>query len=544
MNDVRLHNHQSLQHYLRQTTLRVPGHTISQAECQMAFQHWVAYIRGSDIGDPSDATAKEHLRCPLLWCRENFDSLAPTLQHVSQCPSLSNAWYWCPYCCRPENFKASEEQCAEPQQQGIKRKDSKLKRAVTFFKHLGLKSCLRHKISGASSTYDIESFDMWLAKRQRSEMEDTSHDTIRRAELADSSNDIRCRGAYAKRKENTVYEVEDTNVATSQGSNHLSQYARETNSTLQICELDAEPPTTVGTGAQFDATPHDIESMEEVLVSPVSIDECSFAHQSAESTTSHYYELESAIPAHNAPDAMLLPEIVNRRKCQANVVSPYSGLPLSLKNDDSLCNVMTLSTHSQIKELCGIVRVLNEEWLQRCQSRPDLLIRASALSPRSLVDEGTQTLQLIFRGVVPKTFDAVFALTHVACSAAYIIHEDDSSYRWNEFFQQILRLQDLIQNGSDARIFVQLVDLLRWRDYSSAEHLGGNYFLDESRGSLVPLRKSVVGLGGFLSTGAEATDVQAPQYSTELAMAKILDILKKGAVIEECSRFLDGKLAQ
>ena len=437
----------------------------------------------------------------------------------------------------------SEDQCADAPQHSIQRKDSKLRRAVTFFKHLGLKGCSRHKTSGALPACDIGSLDKCLTKRQRSEMEDTSHDiSNRRAELANSSNDAHGRGSYNKRQEETVYEMEDSTIATSQGSEHPLQHVQETNSTFQPCELDVEPLITVGIGAQFEVTPHDSGPME-MLVSPASVSDCPFAHQSAESST-RYYELESAIPKRNGPDIAVSPEPVDNCKYQIDVAQPYSELPLSSENDGSISNAVTLSTHAQIKELCETVCVLNEEWLQRCQSTPDLLFRASALTPRSLLEEGTQTLQLIFQGVVPKTFDAIFALTHVACSAAYISHGNDSTYHWNLFFQQVLKLQDLIQNGGDAQIFVQLVNLLWWPQCSSAQRFCGNYFLDEGSGTLVPLRKRVIGPEGLPSTGIEAIDMQAPYHPTDLALTRILNSLKDGPVVQECSRFLDGKLVK
>ena len=102
----------------------------------MAFQNWVAY--GRTISP--NGRAREHLTCPLLWCRHNFENLESCLQHVSSCPWLSNAWYWCPRCQRAELFTAEESNSVLPYPYSIRQKDSKLKRAISFFKQIGRRS--------------------------------------------------------------------------------------------------------------------------------------------------------------------------------------------------------------------------------------------------------------------------------------------------------------------------------------------------------------------------------------------------------------------
>lgn len=109
---------------------------LSSADCQSAFQHWVAFDRNAS----SDIPDKEHLMCPLLWCRKRFDDLGSCLQHLSTCPWLPNAWYWCPYCHRPESFTMQETETKDTVQCRLRRKLSKLKRAVSFFRRFGPKT--------------------------------------------------------------------------------------------------------------------------------------------------------------------------------------------------------------------------------------------------------------------------------------------------------------------------------------------------------------------------------------------------------------------
>lgn len=551
LKDVRLHRNNSLQHYLRQMNPKAPSYVLSKGECQVAFQHWVAYVRGGDHGYPYDITAKEHLRCPLLWCRESFDNLATTLQHVSECPWLSNAWYWCPYCCRPESFIFSEEPFINAREDKLRRKDSKLKRAMTFFKHLGHKSCSPHKHSGSaaqgSESFDTW-FDMWLAEQQQSELEDTSHKVSTRGELADSGSGVRDRPSYSEDQAKKVYEMEGTPIDTPHGPHTLSRYTQEANSTSRPCDLDVEPqhmephlraelPSPVdpflGIGAQFGRGLYEVEPRRQT-------NEVPFRHQSAEPITSTYVELDSTSLVHNGPEAVSSPEVAEHQWYQENVTLPDRVPQLTADYHGHLHDDAT-SMSSPVNDLRETVRILNEEWLQRCQSTSDILLRASALSPQSLFDMGAQTLRLIFQGVIPSTFDAVFALAHIACAAAYITHGDDRLHCWNEFLQNILDWQNLIRSKSDAQLFVQLVNLLCCHQCSSAQRVCGNYFLDESSGTLVPLHKPVVDLNAGQST--RTIELQASRHPAKPVSMTTLRSLKGGVVIQECSRFLDGKSA-
>lgn len=520
----------------------------------MAFQHWVAYIRAGDCGNLSDGTTKERLRCPLFWCRESFDSLASTLQHVSECQWLSNTWYWCPYCCRPESFIVSEESCGDPFQPNIQRKDSKLRRAVTFFKQLGLKSCSRHKDPASTSVGESESFDNWLTRQHRSEMEDTSHQIPMRAELADCSGTFGDT-AYSGKGAEHVHEMEDTEIDTSQDLDHLSCPTQDANSASQPYELDvddlamepqlggeaANPINSFsGIGAQFEAARHDTEPLEETSESPASAIGVPFSHQSTANAPPLNAEIRSTGPAYLGPDTVSLPEVVKHHWYQVNTALANGGSMAMSKPESSVCEGTALSTQSHVEELRETVRIFNEEWLRRCQSIPDLAQRASAFSPRSLLDTGVQMLQLIFRGGQPGTFDAVFALAHVACAATYIIHRHDRSHCWNEILQDMFQLQYIIQDKDDARLFSQLVDLLRWPQGLSGKQSCGTYFVDENSGTLVPLRRPVVGLEGLFSI--ESPDLQAPRCLKEPALVQSEPSVKDVLVVKECSKFLDGKL--
>lgn len=123
----------SLMKYLPSYNLDDAFSKLSARECQMAFQNWVAYGRVVT----TDSSARENLTCPLLWCRHKFENLESCLQHVSTCQWLPNAWYWCPQCRRAELFTLEEADSTFPSSHPVRRKDSKLRRAVSFFKQIG-----------------------------------------------------------------------------------------------------------------------------------------------------------------------------------------------------------------------------------------------------------------------------------------------------------------------------------------------------------------------------------------------------------------------
>lgn len=330
------------------------------------------------------------------------------------------------------------------------------------------------------------------------------------------------------------------------------------NSTFQPCELDIGSHTTglrsraelaspeisfTAIGAQFKDNLRNTEPKEGMLMSPTSSVGSSSNCQSAEPIATCYSELESPSPLNKIDNTVSTPEIVDHRGLYDNSTLRLMRLrepSLISGNVGDLRDAVGLSTQSLIEDLRETVGILNKEWLRRCQSIPDLALRTWMLSPQLLLEKGTRTLQLIYQDVLPGTFDAMFALAHFACAAAYLMHRDNSSHCWNEFFQHILNLQNLLEHESDARLFVQLVNLLFRPQSSLTQHSCGICFHDESSGTLVPQRRLVLDLDG--RSLADNIDSHTPRIPRKAASMTFLHSLKSSAVFQECSGFLDGKL--
>ena len=123
-------------HFSKAANRKVLG-TCSQHGCQSSFLDWVKNFRR----DASDIEKEELLMCPMLWCRNTFKDADATVNHVFECPSLSNGWYWCPYCKRPERFLECDKRCDIVFKPRLQKREANL--AVTFFGWLGRRRPLK-----------------------------------------------------------------------------------------------------------------------------------------------------------------------------------------------------------------------------------------------------------------------------------------------------------------------------------------------------------------------------------------------------------------
>ncbi|KAL8908601.1 MAG: hypothetical protein Q9207_000689 [Kuettlingeria erythrocarpa] len=94
----------SLQKYIELLQYSQKPSDLSLAQRQFAFQHWVAYELYGDTRRHS----RKSFACPLLGCSIAFDKFTSCLAHLTECASLLNAWYWCPFCSQPERFAVPE----------------------------------------------------------------------------------------------------------------------------------------------------------------------------------------------------------------------------------------------------------------------------------------------------------------------------------------------------------------------------------------------------------------------------------------------------
>ena len=131
--DIEVDNFLSLKNHLHGGSDRKALDALSRHGCQCNFLDWVANFRPVE----SEIPYEELLMCPMLWCREKFNSIASTVDHVGDCRLLYNAWYWCPYCKRPERFLKCDKGCELVKEPRLRRKNSGLHKAISFFNYFG-----------------------------------------------------------------------------------------------------------------------------------------------------------------------------------------------------------------------------------------------------------------------------------------------------------------------------------------------------------------------------------------------------------------------
>lgn len=303
--------------------------------------------------------------CPMLWCRDTFEAQLETINHIPTCRWLSDTWYWCPSCSRPETFM----DCGGTGGQvPLQRKESRVKRAMTFFKHFGRRISTQGKIAWPSSP-------------------------ARAFELADNS-----RYAFQDAKAMDHKDPTEMECVASSALVHPEP----------ICYLQ-QNRHCVWT-EMVTSIPHMITEM---------------GPSGAEDKTSEYD------------------------------MSSYASLHDAFSSDEEPAMMQPL-----IEELRELVFIVNTEWLRRLAPYEDLSVLCSSFSVRDLFEVGIKALKECFDGVIVTSFIDVFALMHVACAYAYMLHRDDESYCWDNLLDDMLVWQYAIVNESEVLLFVEVMNKL------------------------------------------------------------------------------------
>lgn len=193
-----------------------------------------------------------------------------------------------------------------------------------------------------------------------------------------------------------------------------------------------------------------------------------------------------------------------RHQCGNNDVT---GTPIAYGHRDEAASSDLNLTQVQllIQELRELVTIVADEWKQRLSSTPDLLEQCPRLTPNTLVDLGINALQRCFRGTIENAFNDVFALVHVACATAYMLHCDDDLYCWEGFFRDLMEWETTISEEEDMLLFARVMDKL-----SCPQSLSGD---------ISPTIDFVM----------------------ECPASGLLQRLRNGRIMKDCSMLLDGK---
>ena len=496
---------------------RVKGsHDISEDQRQMAFQNWVAYGRSQS----SDVSAKEYLMCPLLWCRGHFEDLASTLQHVARCPCLADGWYWCPHCCRPEQFTDAERSYVDYRRCTPRRKGSKLKRAVEFFKHLGLKTCPKSRRPARRSKFSNGHYGyqsiQYNGQYETPELAGTS---LGPAELPSDSGDEHKSWSNSVGEEGQTYEMEQPPPYSAMDlgvKDDEPMFGRQREAQLGIVSWEIDDSLRhVNARERSVDTEFKGFAENETLVSPISdVQESSYDVGIPDLTPKEMSKPvnPTCVPFERIPWL----QSVHSDRRPALVFDDLAAASISLPDfpgfESRFARKQT-SAQAQIEELRDLVRVINFEWIKRLDSAPDLRVPYSDHNIRSLFETGIEVLQRCYQNILPTTFKEVFALMHIACGVFYIRHGNEACYGWGELFQDFLRLQYAMSEERDIHLLIAITNQLWCPDCV-----------------ILPQGPTV-----------SPTQTFGPVITVKPQSAHFVNLFRNGMIIRECSEFLNGK---
>ena len=446
---------------------------------------------------------KEKLMCPMLWCRANcFEDHDSLVQHTVNCKHLSDTWYWCPHCTRPERFIGAGHWRGPIPRPTVKRTGSKIK---AWLKDLGRKNTTKAcevPSSLSPNTADFSVLPFGLSQKSemdglpsvRSEMEGSPIPTYFSEEkpIAGPVNELS--GSLVEQfelsnsEDLTRPELASAECASRRTSSvHSSQWSPATEECF-VDSMVSAPATPSLWDLKFRPLDHPTSSSDisNLSLSLRQVNEKSPVNAPGEVTATSVVAATrvAAVPDHAI--ASNDPITVNTTRHIDYASSPF--------------DVTFVPAATYVQDLRNAFSAINVEWKQTLAQEPDLLAKCSVLSTRTLFETGIMTLHRCFNGVIANTFQEIFAVMVLACASAYMSHYE--GYVMDDFFHHMLPWRHALASESEQHLFLRVIDQLACRrGFSTAS-----------------------------SNECRPSNTQA-----------LITSLKNGRIITHCSRFLDGK---
>ena len=433
----------------------------SRAERQEAFLEWAASTRKALPERHPD----DRLMCPLLFCRRHFDSVDSCLQHLRSCKLLPDGLYLCPFCLRPEQFRKR-----------IGRSNSKLKRAVTFFKKLGRKE------SRPTQSRDLvelplssptgmdapqvlveppwNAFEMQagslktpgiqLHRRSRFELDSTQW-----SELAGEIPGEELQSGDSE------YAASEPSPTTDDIANDQSIIAAPAEAANVVVTTASPSPTMsplspVSSITQTDSSHrligdspfhrpvHDILQRDKHIISPV-VDEASQSLTVAQADGGDYER-----------DVLPLPRSLN---LDAKPSSDAAGSIWPSQKPP-----VAVTALSKMKDVLSWLQILNQDRTARL--RLDSPVQAAVFTPASTTYlQGLDTVCKIFEGAHMVPFGDVIAIVDVALAVALDLNVRGRICFWPKWYEEVIQLQFLFEAPDERTRFLEVADCW-WRPVS------------------------------------------------------------------------------
>ena len=469
--------------------------------------------------------------CPMLWCRESFSDYEMTLRHISSCPWLSNGWYWCPSCGRPEQFLEGKESRVKVSRHST---SSTLKRAVTFFRNIGLRthSRMHRPASCTSSTTDLcEMSNEYAGAGVLCEVDGESSYL---KELA--GND--CEIYEIEGNENCLstapHEPPHDNMHVDTAADHskLMSYHPQ-----RIPQQKPAPPPPYGALAVAGTK----TNLERSTLVNDTVDQIPGFPLSGSGIPPNYDDapgLEHIADPDSPPD-----DPFSFMRLSRNVHDDHLPPVPAYEYHDAMLSVEISSTESQVEDLRNLVHVFHNEWTRKLHMVPEY--KAPHLT--SPFETGVHALQECYQGMLPNNFDKVFALLQITYAMTYTMHGNDASYPWAEFFHDMLQWKDAIPDKREAWLLATAIKSLQAPQQGPVvvkPNYGCSAPANTTNTTLTTVRPTCPGdVQPFSTVGAQQFfDTSRPPHAVaEPLPTTLIDTLKNGKVLYECSNFFNGK---
>lgn len=199
------------------------------------------------------------------------------------------------------------------------------------------------------------------------------------------------------------------------------------------------------------------------------------------------------------------------------------------------------------------VNNLNQLWMNQLRdSSYGCDVRFCLFTP---FEEGIESLQEFRRGILPRTFEGIFALMHIVYACASICSQKDERHFWRTFSLDVLRWHHAIATQDERELFLEAAYLL-WvvpdlstdeiKEHSDAFLSQPNWNLPESPD--VSRNPSSIFLNFYQQSTSPAFDSSTAPFLTSQIdvcapdLVMLLNNLKEGQAINLCMLYLDGKL--
>ena len=232
------------------------------------------------------------------------------------------------------------------------------------------------------------------------------------------------------------------------------------------------------------------------------------------------------------------PSSVESTSCLDKSVVSHLTFPLPFRMSEALRNP---------------VNHLNQLWMDKLRgSSYGCDVRFCLFRP---FEEGIQSLQDFSRGILPRTFEGIFALMHIVYACVSVYPQNDERHFWHTFSLDVLLWQHAIATQDERELFLEAAVLLWWvpdlsldeaNEHFDAIQSQPNWSLPESYD--VSGNPSSLCLNYYQQSTPQAFDSSiAPFYTIKIDfdaqdLVRLHNKLKEGQAIDLCMRYLDGKL--